>query len=57
MSESSKNPGNGVEEFHVFLSRRCAQSWFVPVQYTCKISPSIQYFVHKVCLLLELFSF
>lgn len=57
MSESFRNSGNGAEEFHVFLSRGCAKSWFVPMQYTCKINPSIYYFVHEFCLLLELFSF
>lgn len=31
MSESCRNSGNGVEEFHVFLSRECEKSWFVPM--------------------------
>lgn len=31
MSESSRNSGNGVEEFHVFLSRECEKSWFGPM--------------------------
>lgn len=33
MSESSRNSGNGGEEFHVcfFFSRGCAKSWFVPM--------------------------